>query len=140
MNQRGLAGDEPGWRLWAGIGAGAAAYAAAGYWLNSNGNVEEWLYRIGLTAATFAPPLWVGIYTWLGLHGDPPAAWWRTRIGTKLVIASLTLIPVFAPLAWAFWFDGGILTSTWLAWLEVSGPCVSAMAWLDLCRTWLNSR
>jgi hypothetical protein len=128
----------PGWRLVAGIVTGAVLWGGAGFWLSSNGNVEEWLYRIGLTAAALAPVLFTGIYTWIGLFGNVPAAWWKDEIGTALVIAALTLVPVTWPLAYVFWFQGGVLTSSWLAWLEVSGPCVSALAWLRLCWMWLR--
>lgn len=128
----------PGWRLLAVIAIGAAVWAATGFWLSSNGNVEEWLYRIGLTVAALAPLLFVGIYSWIGLYGRVAAAWWKDEVGTALVIAALTLVPLAAPLAYVFWFQGGVLTSTWLAWLEVSGPCVSALAWLRLCWIWLR--
>lgn len=128
----------PTWRLWAGIAAGAVLYAAAGYWLSGNGNVEEWLYRIGLTTATLAPLAFVAVYTWIGLRGKVAAAWWRDELGTALVIAALTLVPIAGPLAWTFWFQGGALHQSWLAWLEVSGPCVSALAWLRLCVMWVR--
>lgn len=129
--------EQPGWRLWAGIAAGAALWAAAGFWLSGNGSVEAWLYRIGLTIAAVAPLMFVAIYTWIGLRTDVPAAWWRDELGTMLVIAALTLVPIAAPLAYVFWFMGGQLHQSWLAWLEVSGPCVSAVAWLRLCWMWL---
>jgi hypothetical protein len=131
-------GKEPGWRLWAWIITGAAAWAAAGYWLNGVDVAEAWTYRVGLTAASVVPVLFVAIYTWIGLYGRVPAAWWRDEVGTALVIAALTLIPITWPLAWVFWFQGGSLHSSWLAWLEVSGPCVSALAWLRLCWMWLR--
>jgi hypothetical protein len=103
--------------------------------LRDNGAVEEWLYRVGLTAATVIPVLFAGIYTYFGLTG--PAKWWRNPIGTSLVIAALTLVPIAGPLAWVFWVDNGVLTSSWLAWVEVAGPVVSALAWLRLCGLWL---
>lgn len=125
------------WRLWAGIAAVAVTWAVTGYWLSSNGQVEEWMYRAGLTVASLAPLLFVAIYTWIGLRGKVAAAWWRDDLGTALVIAALSLVPIAAPLAYVFWFQGGMLTSTWLAWLEVSGPCVSSVAWLRLCWMWV---
>lgn len=128
----------PDWRLWAVIAAVAALWAGTGWWLSGNGSVEAWLYRIGLTVAALAPLLFTGIYTWIGLYGNVPAAWWRDEIGTALVVAALTLVPVTWPLAWVFWFQGGSLHSSWLAWLAVSGPCVSALAWLRLCWMWLR--
>lgn len=123
------------WRAWAWLGAAVGVYIGCGYWLSGNGTVEEWLYRTGLTAATVAPLLFAGIYTVLGLRGA--AKWWRNPIGTALVQAALTLVPIAGPLAWVFWADNGMLTSSWLAWVEVSGPVVSALAWLRLCALWL---
>lgn len=128
----------PGWRLWGTALILAVVWAASGYWLSSDGNAEMWIYRIGLTAATIAPLLFVGVYTWLGLSKRVPAAWWRDEIGTSLVIAAASLIPIAAPLAYVFWFENGMLTSSWLAWLEVSGPCVSAIAWIRLCEIWVR--
>lgn len=124
------------WRTWAWLAACIGAYAGGGYWLSGNGTVEEWLYRIGLTAAAVAPVLFTIIYTVFGLRGS--AKWWRNSIGTALVQAALTLVPIAGPLAYVFWFMGGNLHSSWLAWLEVSGPVVSALAWLRLCVLWLR--
>jgi hypothetical protein len=123
------------WRTWAWLAALAGVYLGCGFWLKGNGTVEEWMYRLGLTAATIAPLLFAGVYTALGLAG--PAKWWRNPIGTALVQAALSLVPIAGPLAWVFWVDNGILTSSWLAWIEVSGPVVSAVAWLRLCVLWL---
>lgn len=131
-------GKNPTWRLWAGIVVAVGAYIGLGYWLSGNGTVEEWMYRIGLTAAAILPLVFVAIYSWIGLRGPVAAAWWRSEIGTSLVIAALTLVPIAGPLAWVFWVDNGVLTSSWLAWIEVSGPCVSALAWLRLCWVWLR--
>lgn len=126
------------WRTWAALALCAAAWAAAGRWLAGDGTAEAWLYRIGLTAATAAPLLFAGIYTVLGLTGA--AKWWTNTIGTALVTAALTLVPIAGPLAWVLWAQGGELRQSWLAWVEVSGPCVSALAWLWLCVIWLRTR
>jgi hypothetical protein len=129
---------KPGGRFWAGIIAALGAYAAAGYWLSSNGNTEEWLYRLGLTGATLIPVAFVVIYTQIAFRPETQVPWWRDEIGSSLVIAALSLVPLAGPLAWAFWFNGGMLTVSWVAWLAVSGPCISALAWLRLCWVWLR--
>ena len=127
------------WRAWAVQGACVAGYAGLGYWLAGDGVVEEWIYRIGLTAATAAPLLFVTTYTAFGLASSRPGAkWWRTSLGSALVVAALSLVPIAGPLAWVFWFQGGMLRGSWLAWIEVSGPCVSALAWLRVCQIWLR--
>lgn len=126
------------WRTWAWLAVFAGIYAGCGFWLNGNGTVEEWLYRIGLLSASVAPLLFTAIYTAFGMTGA--AKWWRNPIGTALVQAALTLVPIAGPLCWVFWMDDGNLTSSWLAWIEVSGPVVSALAWLRLCVLWVRLR
>lgn len=126
------------WRSWAWLAGLAGLYGAAGFWLSGDGTVEEWLYRAGLLAATVAPLLFVAVYTVLGWRGA--AKWWTNPIGTALVQAALTLVPIAGPLAYVFWCQGGMLRSSWLAWVEVSGPVVSALAWLRLCVLWVRLR
>jgi hypothetical protein len=123
------------WRTWAWLAVCVGAWLGCGFWLKSNGTVEAWTYRTGLTVAAAAPVLFVAIYTVLGLTGA--AKWWRNNLGTALVQAALTLVPITAPLALVLWVDNGSL-STWLAWIEVSGPVLSALAWLRLCVLWLR--
>lgn len=132
-----MSASRPGVLAALGIAAGAGIWAGAGFWLAKDGVTEMYLYRYGLTVAALAPVAFVLIYTAIGITGKVAAAWWRTTIGTALVVAALSLVPIAAPLAWVFWFDGGVLHSSWLAWLEVSGPCVSALAWLGLAALWL---
>lgn len=127
-----MSGRPPGWRLWGTIGVLAALYAIAGYWLSSNGNVEMWLYRIGLTVATVLPLCFTLVYSFL-------ARWWKDEIGTSVVLAILSVVPTAGPLAWVFWFNGGVLTSTWLAWLEVSGPVLTSLALARMCWVWLRT-
>lgn len=127
-------------RQWTGLILGIALYVAFGYYWSGNGNIEEWLYRIGLTAATMIPLLFTGIYTFFGLSAGPSAKWWRQSLGTALVLAALSVVPITAPLAIVFWFYHGMLTATWLAWLEVSGPVLSALAWLRITQLWVRMR
>lgn len=127
------------WRFWSAVTAGIAVYVACGFVFSSNGVVETWLYRIGLLSASVLPVVFIGIYTWFGLTSDRPAAkWWRTPLGSALVLAAASLIPITWPLTWVFWVDGGLLTNTWLAWFEVSGPVLAALAWARVCFIWLS--
>lgn len=113
-----------------------AAYAGLGFWLSGDGSVESWIFRYGLLGASLIPVLFAAVYTVLGLRGA--TRWWTNTLGTALVMASLTLVPITWPLAWVFWFDGGNLRQSWLAWVEVSGPVLSALAWLALCVVFLR--
>lgn len=126
-------------RFWAVLAAGIAAYIACGFGFSSNGFVEAWIFRIGLLAASVLPVAFVAIYTWFGLTSDRPAAkWWRTPLGSALVLAAASLVPITWPLTWVFWVNGGVLTNTWLAWFEVSGPVLAALAWARVCVIWLR--
>lgn len=121
------------WRFWAGIVLGCAAYGLIGWWESGRSSAELlWLYRIGLTAATFVPLLFTVVYTALG------AKWWRNEIGASIVLAAISLIPIVLPLATALWFYNGVVSPSWLVWLEVSGPALAALAWLRLCWVWLR--
>jgi hypothetical protein len=128
----------PTWRLWTGIGAGLAVYAGLGYWWATVGGFEGWLYRIGLTAATVLPLAFVAVYTRIAFRPETQVKWWQDEIGSSLVLAALSVVPVAAPLAYTFWFQGGNLTASWLAYLAVSGPCLTALAWARLCWIWVR--
>ena len=124
------------WRSYVVAAVLAVVYAALGFWLSGRGDIETWIYRCGLLAATAAPVLFVALYTWAGLF-QGRGKWWTNPFGSALVQAALSLVPITAPLAYVFWFDNGMMTESWLAWLEVSGPVISALAWLRLGYIWL---
>lgn len=119
------------WKVWVPLVLALAAYGLLGWWWSGHGNVEEWIYRIGLTAATVMPLVYAAVYT-------ARAKWWTNPIGTSLVLASLAMFPITFPLAYAFWFLHGILSPSWLAWLAVSGPCLSALAFTGMTIVWLR--
>jgi hypothetical protein len=106
--------------------------------MSSDVTAETWLYKLGLTGAALAPLLFVAIYTWIGLSGRARARWWKDEIGTALAIAALTLVPLAGPLAYVLWWDNGEVAAPWLIWVELSGPLVSALAWLRLCWMWIR--
>jgi hypothetical protein len=120
------------WRSWAGLGLVLAAYVGLGFWFGSNGNVEALIYKWGLLAASVAPFALIAVYT------ASRNKWWSNDLGTALVQTALCMIPIAAPLAYVFWVDGGMLTSSLLAWVEVSGPVLSTLAMLRLC--WVFAR
>ena len=127
------------WRTWTPIAVILGAYLGLGFGLSNDGKLESLLYRYGLLGASVMPVLFAAIYTAIGLRGKTKTKWWTNTLGTGLVLASLTLVPITWPLAWVFWFDGGNLRQSWLAWVEVSGPVLSALAWLALCVVFLRT-
>lgn len=120
------------WRSWTALAVLLGAYVALGFAYGSNGQVEATIYKWGLLAASFAPLVFVAVYTWSG------ARWFANDIGSALVQAALCMIPIAGPLAWVFWVNHGVLTSSLLAWVEVSGPVLSALAMLRLCWVFLR--
>lgn len=115
------------WRSWAGLALVLGAYVGAGFWLGHDAAIEEMVYKWGLLAASVAPFALVAVYAASGNK------FWRNNVGTALVQAALCMVPVAGPLAYVFWVDNGLLTSSLLAWIEVSGPVLSALALLRLC-------
>src|SRR5262249_46245275 len=97
-----------------------------------NGAIEEQIYKYGLLAAALAPFVFIGVYAASGNR------FWTNDVGTALVQASLCEVPISGPLAWVFWVNHGVLTSSLLAWVEVSGPVLSALAMLRLCWVFLR--
>ena len=120
------------WRSWAALAAGLAAYGVLGFWLSSNGTAEELLYKWGLLALTVAPVLFMAVYTATGNR------WYRNDIGSALGVLALGITWTAWPLAYTFWFLGGMLTVSWLAWIEVSGPALVSLAVLRLCWVFLR--
>lgn len=120
------------WRSWAALAAALAAYGALGFWLSSNGTAEEELYKWGLLALTVTPVILIVIYAATGNK------FWRNDLGSALAVLAFGITWTAWPLAYVFWFLHGMLTVSWLAWIEVSGPALVALAVLRLCWVFLR--
>lgn len=120
------------WRSWAVLAAGAAVYAVLGWRLNANGPVENWLYKIGLIAATAGEVLFAVSYV------ANSRGWWRSDVSATLVRLVLSWIPTTAPLMIAIWFYNGEIGPSWLGWMEVSGPAVSALFLMRAAWIWFR--
>jgi len=130
------------WRAWAIVMAAAGLYTGLGFWWSSSGTMETWIFKGGLAAATVIALAFIITYTVLGLRSDPAritARWWKTAIGMILVLAASSVFFICWPLAVTFWFYRGDLPPGWLAWAEVSGPCLAAIAWLLATWLWLRT-
>lgn len=115
------------WRWWAGLIMMLGAYAGLGFWLGTDGNIEQLVFKWGLLAASIAPFLLIAIYTWAGNK------WWGNDIGSAIIQVKLCVAWLVIPLTWVFFADNGVLHPGWLAWAEVSAPAAVAMAFLRLC-------
>ena len=120
------------WRWWAVLTAALGTYVGLGFWLGTNGTVEELLFKWGLLGASIAPFLLIAIYT---LSGNK---WWGNDMGSAIVQIKLCVAWLVIPLTWVFFKDGGVLHPGWLAWAEVSAPAAVALALLRLC--WVFAR
>ena len=128
------------WRSWMVLGICVVVYAVLGWWLNANGPVLEWLYKLGLIAVTAGEVVFAVSYA-VNSRG-----WWRSDVGATLVRLALAWIPITLPLMIAIWFYNGEIGPSWLGWMEVSGPAVSALflgraawIWFRLGRTAASS-
>lgn len=120
------------WYLWAGIGIVLTAYIVLGIWFRNYGSFENQLFKWGLIALTFAPVILMISYTFSG------SKWWTNQVGSALALLSFGLTWMAWPLAWTFVFSKGVLLPGWVAWTEVSGPALIALA--ALWFTWVNIR
>lgn len=120
------------WRSWAVLAILLGAYVGLGFAYGSNGLAEATIYKWGLLGAALAPLAFVAVYA--GSGAKP----WRNDVGAALIQAALCMIPIAGPLAWVFWVNHGVLTTSLLAWIEVSGPVLSSLAMLRLC--WVVTR
>ena len=119
-------------RYWTAIGALIGTYIGCGYWLSSDGTAEYQLYKYGLTVLTAAPLILMSVYIASGNK------FWRNDLGSALAVLAFGLTWTAWPLAYTFWFLGGALRTSWLGWIEVSGPAVVALAVLWLCWIFLR--
>jgi hypothetical protein len=115
------------WRSWAVIAAALGTYTALGLLLGGNGAVEGALYKWGLLGASLAPLLLILVYTITGNR------WYGNDVGSAIVQVKLCIILFAAPLAWVFFFQGGMLRPGFVAWAEVSAPALVTLALLRLC-------
>lgn len=117
------------WRSWAALSVALGAYVGLGFAYGGNGHAatEAAIYKWGLLAGALAPLVFVTVYA---ASGAKP---WRNDVGAALIQSALCMIPIAGPLAYVLWVDHGMLTTSLLAWIEVSGPVLSAAAMLRLC-------
>lgn len=125
------------WWFWAGLAAGVAAWLVAGFTVPQTTNMND-VYNVAAVAAFAAAFLFVVIYTIAGLAG--PAKWWRTNIGTYLVLAAVSVMAVVAPVAFAVIFNHGLLDTWWWAWAYVGGHFLAAAVWALLGWLRLSNR
>ncbi|HEY7432003.1 MAG TPA: hypothetical protein VH641_14875 [Streptosporangiaceae bacterium] len=124
-----------GWPFWAALAAAAAGWVVAGicWGGRADGNL---LYNIAAITACAAALLFIGVYTVLGVTG--PAKWWRNDLGSLLVLAVASQLPMTGTITWAVLFHGGLVNTLPLAWALIGGTWASALVILALTAVWLR--
>ena len=120
------------WRSWAVLATLLALYTGCGFWLSSSGTAEYQLFKWGLTVLTFAPLILMSVYAATGNR------FWANDLGSIIAVLAFGLTWMAWPLAYTFWFLHGRLRTSWLGWIEVSGPAVIGLAVLGLCYVFLR--
>lgn len=118
----------------------AAAWFAAGMWVNAHPPGPEWLPKWALTFAVISPLAWIIIYTVQGVMGY--GKWWRTDLGTNMVWMETGIIWTTGIILWAQWFNHGELNTFWQGWIYLGGVIAGGLVinwrsviWLRYYRT-----
>lgn len=124
------------WPFWAGLAAAAAAWLILGFTLPYTTNLND-VFNVAALSAFSAALAFIVIYTIAGVLG--PAKWWRTNVGTFLVLAAASVCIIVGPTAWAVLFHHGLIDTWWLAWGYVGGHILAAAMWGALGWLWIRS-
>ena len=114
------------WWFWATLAAGAAAWVILGLTLPPGTNFSD-VYNGGALAAFFFALAFIVIYTARGLLGG--ARWWKTNVGTYMVLAAVSVLAVIGPVAAAVLFHNGQVDTWWWAWTWIGGHYLAAVVW-----------
>lgn len=127
------------WRFWLTSSALVVAYFIIGMSARVQAHADLWLYRVGLTGTTLVAIVFILGYTLYGLTVRGAARWWKTDLGTSLVVVTAAFLPSFGALAYVFDFKNGMLLPGFLAWVALSGPLIEALALTWRSYVWLRA-
>lgn len=105
-------------RAWVVAAALIVAWAVLGYFFDTSPHLG-WLPKGVLTASVVAPAAWIAIYTAQGLAGA--GKWWRSDLGVNLVWMMVAVLFGDGMIAWAQFFNHGLLDTPTQAWLYLGG-------------------
>jgi len=124
------------WPFWAAFAAGGAAWLILGFTLPYDTNLND-VFNVAALAAFAAAAGCIAVYTAAGVLG--PAKWWRTNVGTYLILAAASVLAIVGPTAWAVLFHHGVIDTWWLAWAYIGGHFLAAAMWAALAWLWLRN-
>ncbi len=84
-----------------------------GYFFDNSSSLG-WLPKWAVAAAVIAPAAWIFIYTFQGLVGI--GKWWQNDVGTNMVWLEIAAIGGNGYIAWAQFFNHGLLNTPAQAW------------------------
>ena len=112
------------WPFWAALGTVTLAWLLTGVFLPDRDFPANDLFNVGAVAAFFSSLLFIGVYTVRGLAG--PAKWWKTNLGTYLVLAVGALAVLTGTPAFAVLFNHGMIDTHWWAWIWIGAHYLAA--------------
>lgn len=112
-----------------------AAWVVLGYFFDTSAHLG-WLPKWALIASVAAPLAWIVLYTVQGLRGH--GKWWKSDVGTNLVWLELAVVFTNGMIAWAQFFNHGLLNTPLQAWCYIGGVLagVGIIAWRSVI--WLR--
>ena len=114
------------WPFWAALGAGGVAWLILGFTLPQTTNFSD-VFNGGALAACGFSLAFIVIYTGRGLFGG--AKWWKTNVGTYMILAAMSVLAVIGPVAAAVLFHNGQVDTWWWAWTWIGGHYLAAVVW-----------
>jgi len=124
------------WWFWATLGGLVAAWVILGFTLPEASFPGNDVFDAAALATFGAALAFIVIYTDAGLMG--PGKWWRTNVGTYLVLAAVSVLLIVGPTAFAVLFHHGVIDTWWWAWAYIGGHFLAAATWGLLM--WLRLR
>lgn len=125
------------WWFWAALAAGGVVWLILGFTIPQSVNAND-IFNAAAIAKFLASLAFIVVYTVAGILG--PAKWWKTNVGTYIVLAAVASIAGTAPVAYAVLFNHGMLNTWWLAWAWIGGIAMGAAVWTLLAWLWLRNR
>ena len=123
-------------KAWAVAAVLLAAWVAAGFFFDTSPRLG-WLPKWALVASVVAPAAWIAIYTVQGFTG--PGKWWQSDVGTNMVWLEIAAIFTSGMIAWAQFFNHGLINTPLQAWCYIGGVLagVAIITWRSVI--WLRA-
>lgn len=129
--------NQVSWKFWVGLLAAVVAFGLLGIPFGKTAP-DNLLFDIAAVGVCAASLLFVAIYTALGFTKSP-VKWWRSEMGTFLILSVASQFLVTGVPAFAVIFHHGLIDTEWWAWTWIGAHFLSAAMLVGLIIMWLNS-